>query len=484
MVAGDASWWLTAGSALALPTVCGALVLLGLIRRSLNLSVLLWCLAGGHLLGLGLTALIMALLCRAGFGENLLLLTSIVVLVISVLVGLWVLRSKRRRESPMFDLVPEIAADSPWALRFRQTFCWSVLLWSGLILALVSSEVLLRPLYPWDAWSAWSVKARVWAELGVGIDFVGFRQWLAHPDAAVFTNEAWNYPETLPLVQLWMTGWLKVWDPVAANLPWLTGGLSMMVLIYHSCRLFGAGPLASSVALFLLTSAPILTTQMALAGYADLWLSASMVLFVACLTAWIAGWLSPAALCLSLGLIGSLKLEGLIWVLVCAAAIAASRLPAQIRLGMLIAGGVVTLIWWVVDGFSFSAAGLEFVLTPQLIEIPYLGRHPLAFSNQLGSLFTALIELPNWHLVWVFGAPAAGLAIWRWKGTAQGRGLSAFLLTGLGFLFVLFFFTQAAAWAESMTASNRLALHLVPAAGLWVALLLVGQHSFLYNSRR
>ena len=42
----------------------------------------------------------------------------------------------------------------------------------------------------------------------------------------------------------------------------------------------------------------------------------------------------------------------------------------------------------------------------------------------------------------------------------------------LGFLFVLFFFTDASAWAENYTSTNRLILHIVPALFSLLALLL------------
>jgi hypothetical protein len=42
----------------------------------------------------------------------------------------------------------------------------------------------------------------------------------------------------------------------------------------------------------------------------------------------------------------------------------------------------------------------------------------------------------------------------------------------LGLLFVLFFFTAAAAWAEDFTSANRLVLQIVPCVFAFVAALL------------
>jgi hypothetical protein len=65
--------------------------------------------------------------------------------------------------------------------------------------------------------------------------------------------------------------------------------------------------------------------------------------------------------------------------------------------------------------------------------------------------------------------------LWRWRClAAPAHGMLAMLLLlGASFLFVLFFFTDAARWAEDLTSLNRLLLHLVPLLVYWLVLLLV-----------
>ncbi|MEM1092324.1 MAG: hypothetical protein AAGI67_18195 [Pseudomonadota bacterium] len=464
-------WWALTLAALVLPTVCGGLLVMSALKTSLDRMTVLWSMAAGHFVGLGLTALLLALLRAAGWIDQMLPGAAVLLLLTAGVAGVAVLRRGRRLG---FE---ELVSPESFGGAAERVLWWLLLLWLLALLLLAGSEALLRPVYPWDAWSAWSVKVRVWSELGPDVKFVAFQQWIRTEDPTVYTNEAWRYPETLPLIQYWMTQWHGGWDPTSVRVPWVSCALALGLLLYSTARLTDLSPLLSMIGTFLLLTLPILNTQVALAGYADIWLSAAMVTFVAALMLHLAGkaslWLSLA----SLLLVGSLKLEGVVWALIGLAAVMMVRLPRSRRLMAIAAAVAAFVLWLVTGGFSFSLAGLTFKMTPALIELPYLGRHPLGFDNQLQSLITALLDLPNWHLFWLFGLPAALWAAWQARNTADGRGLSSLLLLGLGFLFALFFFTQAAVWAESMTASNRLALHLAPAVGLWAWVLLGRQHS-------
>ena len=80
--------------------------------------------------------------------------------------------------------------------------------------------------------------------------------------------------------------------------------------------------------------------------------------------------------------------------------------------------------------------------------------------------------MPNWHLLWYLAPLVIAL---RWRVLVQdrcARSLGALLAGCALFLFVLFFFTDAAAWAENYTSANRLVLHIVPAMFSLLALLL------------
>src|SRR5207248_7840187 len=61
-----------------------------------------------------------------------------------------------------------------------QRIAWIVLLaWLAFRFATLAVEIASRPLYPWDAWSQWATKARVWYELRHMAPFVPGEAWLA-----------------------------------------------------------------------------------------------------------------------------------------------------------------------------------------------------------------------------------------------------------------------------------------------------------------
>src|SRR5437867_5435046 len=82
----------------------------------------------------------------------------------------------------------------------EQRLLWfGVLGWLALRFALLLIEVVRRPLYPWDAWTQWATKARVWSELKTIAPFVAGPEWLGTPAAGVYFDAAPHYPATVPL---------------------------------------------------------------------------------------------------------------------------------------------------------------------------------------------------------------------------------------------------------------------------------------------
>ena len=75
--------------------------------------------------------------------------------------------------------------------------------WLALRFVLLLVEATLRPLYPWDAWTQWATKARVWYALKSMAPFVGASEWLAAPTGSLYFDAAPHYPATVPLTQVW-----------------------------------------------------------------------------------------------------------------------------------------------------------------------------------------------------------------------------------------------------------------------------------------
>jgi hypothetical protein len=121
---------------------------------------------------------------------------------------------------------------------------------------------------------------------------------------------------------------------------------------------------------------------------------------------------------------------------------------------------------------TFAIPGLgEFVLRPDLIQVPYLGRFGLGYRGGWDPVVMNFLVLANWHLFGYLAPIAIGVAVAaviRGRAERWLRAELTFVVTSLLALFVLFFLTDAQRWAEQYTSINRVFLQFVPALLFWV----------------
>jgi hypothetical protein len=345
------------------------------------------------------------------------------------------------------------------------------LAWRGWI---ALREILLRPTFPWDAWDAWAVKSKTWFLLGHYVPFVSMRDWLLHLATAEYTGPAWSYPAALGWMQVWFASAAGGWIEPLVNLPWFGLWLGLLLAHYGQWRALGLKAMPALAFVYLLGSLPLLTAHVALAGYADLWIAA---LFGMAVLAWLR-WLEQgdrnqlalALVCaLSLPL---LKLEGAVWLLLFLGVVGAGLLPRRGRRYIMAAILVLLVLGMAVDKLVLPLFGLGWVnIGLHEIDVPVIGKLAIAWHGAaLAGLLRSLYVQSNWNLLWWL-APA--IVLWRWRELREHRSLrllGSLLLAGIGFLLFLFLFTDAARWAESYTAINRLIMHIVPAVVTLLAL--------------
>ncbi len=126
-----------------------------------------------------------------------------------------------------------------------------LLAWLSWRFFLLAQEVWLRPLYPWDAWTTWEVRARVWSELQQLVPFVDPQRWLADASGSVYTVHAWEYPDAVSLLALWPTLAFGAWHEPVAHLPWLGAAVALGLGFYGQARLWGASPLTALIFVWL-----------------------------------------------------------------------------------------------------------------------------------------------------------------------------------------------------------------------------------------
>ncbi|TDR43262.1 hypothetical protein DFR29_107275 [Tahibacter aquaticus] len=347
--------------------------------------------------------------------------------------------------------------------------------WCGLLLLAVLlrfvvlvDEAVLRPVFVWDAWNAWSLKAKTWFELGQ-VSYINPLQWWEPLSTGSHTALAWRYPELLSRVELYLAAAAGAWNESAVGLAWPIVWAALLCGCAGQWLALGMNRLLVLVLTYVLASLPLLSVHAGLAGYADLWVATALSFGVLAWLRWRQsrdrGQLALAVLCLLL--LPLLKFEGAVWSLLVLGLALGVEMPPRWRwIGLAAAAGLVLLV----------------LLAAWLLQMPWLalvrdtisgatgGSSDISRSSAALAFATGLFGQSNWHLLWPL---LLGCMLWQRQHLRGEPGTLALLLGGgLAALFCLFVFTPAAKWAASETASNRLVLHWVPLAVSLLGLLL------------
>jgi len=406
----------------------------------------------GYLIGILLTTLLMQGIDVLGLTQNFTIL-SLLLIVLTAAAGIVAWRS------PSVCLPPLRIPIAPW----QRVSMFALAAVIGLRFGNLLLEIAYRPLFPWDAWATWAVKAPVWLEMGRLVPFVDPQTWLQSQGA--YTVDAWWYPDTVPLVQLWTASSLGRWIDTWVNLPWFVCAISLGLGFYGQARTWGCSPLWSMVFCYLLASLPILDTSVALAGYADLWMASVYSVGAIALIQWMRtrdrsqAWLAF----LMGGACPLIKEEGFLWQGTLLLALLAYVCPPRALL-ISIWGLVATAtLFYLVGGFEVTLPSLgQLIVTPDIIQVPGLGRHQLGFHAVWPSFADNLFLLDNWHLLWYLIPMALLLLTGGTWHKSHWRAVHVLIASELLLVFAIFFLTEAYLWAQQYTSINRVLLHAVP----------------------
>jgi hypothetical protein len=96
----------------------------------------------------------------------------------------------------------------------------------------------------------------------------------------------------------------------------------------------------------------------------------------------------------------------------------------------------------------------------------------LRFTADWGPFWENLMVMDNWHLLWFMAAAALVVSRQRLLSPIH-RSMTVLLLSAVAFVAVVFFFTQAQAWAKDYTTINRALLHMAPMLLFYVMVLML-----------
>ncbi len=460
--------------ALVLPWLIG-----GLISRLIigKVQIAGWALHSGYgyLLGFGLTTSLMVIVDQAGWSQQISLITG-GLLLMGGLCAWRICReinysnhytsNQHHNHQQMTSTHPLASVPLPhWQIGVViLLIIWLVLRFMG-----IAHELLISPLYPWDAWSTWAVKARVWFEHRQLVPFVSPEQWLIPSEETFYTIEAWHYPSFTPLVHLWMALFIGEFNEPLINLPWWGCAVALGLASYGQVRQLGMSSFTGVLFVYLLLSLPILNVHTVLAGYADLWLAsiyslATMSLLNGIQSGCLRLFLMSIILALMLPFI---KVEGSIWLFTLVIAGLAGYLSQRSFSLLLVSSMLIVIGGLFMGGIKIPLWGVgTWELTPRYLQLPPLGHFAIKFENTAPAFIDNLFWLNNWHLLWYLALVTVILIIANrailktdkicWVATVL-------VLTGVSILFVVFFLTDASQWARNYTSLNRVLLHVVPA---------------------
>ena len=405
--------------------------------------------AYGYVLGLLITMAAMRGLDLAHLPIN--LFTSAIVPVFAGAIGWW-----RMRAALEFARADGRHAAATWRAMSRATriVCFALLILIVLRLFTLGAELLLRPVFPWEAVSGVAAKARAWYELGVLAPFVSPASWLE--GLGNFTDADPGGFALPSLLLVWTAYAVGQWHEGAVGFPWWMLGLCLVLGMYGHLRRAGGGVAFSLAAAYLLLSLPLVDLHIALAG-APQWIAAAGVGLAGCaLLSWLEEPSRELLYCLAIG--AALAVLSMAstwsWFPIIAVAIAIRRWP---RFAGKLAVGVplVTLV-----------ALLALLQTPLTIGGMVL---QLQVAGGWGETLDSLFLLDNWHLL--YGVALLVAAIGRRYVMSPFWLARTWLITmGTGLLFVCGVLSLPGYWYGGLRDFSYAALQFAPILVLWTAM--------------
>lgn len=316
------------------------------------------------------------------------------------------------------------------------------------------------PLIGWDAWNGWVAKAKIWHYHGISEPLINRFVWLQSD--SVLTNPIVHYPDGLSLLYLFESGYWG-WNETELNAIYPAMFIALIFSFFGNIKILTDSRIYPWVAVLMLVTIPMVNIHLVLAGYADIWIAAFLVLSIFNAQMFldkphIKSFLSVAIFSIAMVLF---KLESWVWLAIFVSAFFLSVLSTNKRKLLYVIFVSVCFIWWLNDGLSINLPMGELIIKPNLIQIPALGSYSLTFLNTTTSLLEALFFSKSWGLLWYLIPVVIFLTIRiKNKNTLVLPGL--FLIFTVLFLFVLFYMTYASVFANDFTSSNRIVMHIVP----------------------
>ncbi len=449
-------------TAIFLPWITGAIWLRYFFRHSKNWN---WpfILGYGNLVGIFFTTLIIRFWDAVGVQLSFFTLAGVIAII--TLAGYLALLQSKNITPSANTLSAEDSAPHRWQKIIISLLFALIIIRYGTILL----EIIWRPLYSWDAWMNWTIKAKTWVLTGGISDYISPNAWLSQPEnlnAYTLGNlKAWKYPETVPLIQYWTASGIGHWNESLINLPWLTCAISLGMAFYGQARLQHMSALSATIGVYLVMNLPYINVHTALAGYADLWLMATFSMSAFSL----ANWQTThdrqhlyIAIILAI-LCSQLKLPGIIFtaILILALLIYSIKNAKLLVTSSAFIAILVAII--ITTGIDIDIAGFgKLVINSENISIPTFGDYSIKYYSTWDAIKRTLFSSSNWNILFSAVAIIIISRIFLYDRIHRPTLILTILIEVTVLYFFLFFFTDYHYVALDQTTLNRVIVYTIP----------------------
>ena len=365
-----------------------------------------------------------------------------------------------------FLLFSRAALRYPGLMRFWKTTGTSIL--GGVALAIIAAYLLLillnnlsRDIFPWDAFTTWMYRAKVWVLTNEAVGFFSLSDWL-DAEGSGYTLSAAHYPMSVSAIAAFSASVSGGWSDQAASLPWFFASFASVLLMVGLCQLQHRGnQVVSLIGGALLITSPLVHLHGVLAGYADLWVMGTSGMGLAGLCIWNQQ-RSTKVLFLSVTLLALgcfWKAEGWLWLTIGTLTIAAQGLWQAFGWRAVLAGCAVVALGWVIQPLSLGLLG-TWGVDSEGFRLGALGTIGIRPYNP----FDDYLHMTLWQGNFLLIAPLYLIAIARML-FGDPRRFSGYLLMGVGIAAshgVIFGLSAYSEYAQIGTAINRLLLQTLP----------------------
>lgn len=419
----------------------------------------------GYFVGWGLVCVLLKLL------NNIVNLTSVVwvclliVLLLNLTIIIW-----RKKYNAIQIGGSVVGAAKLIRLTSTQKIIISLaILWAVIRLSSLTFELIVRPMYPWDAYTSWLAKANLWYsknELTPVISYWNWRDVLNLPKDIYVHNSA-DERDFIPLIVFWMSAISGGWDEGINFLPWVLVFIAYCFGFSGQARLAGFNDNAIILGLLIFTASPIVNAHIALPGYADLWLGCLYGLAVAALYNWGKDrnrYQLILLLCMSIGCFFVKSQSGPVWTIILLISFVLALVNVSHRqLVVVFFAALSVFVFLVFLGVDFKIGVYEFILDQDEISIPgiFSSVIPDNVLYKLTIVVRDLFAYQSWIFLWFWLAFIAACIYFK-QAIIISSYMSFIVLSGL--LVIFAYMTLENFYAiELSTVLNRAFLHIFPA---------------------